>query len=122
MIFLNAFIQQHSAPLHVVPVASPEPGPEESPLQRAPTRARHFQRWVWIVASRTTVEDAKAIADQYADRFEDVPVDLLVASAQDTTRYRVALGRYQTREHALIERKQWSDALPQDTWMLEVGM
>ena len=85
-----------------------------------PTLVDDMKGWAWIVASSPTHSEAELIASIYADKLADVPVQVLPIISDDTTRYRVAIGTYESRSNALIARVQLNDSFPPDAWVLDL--
>ncbi|WP_263820063.1 SPOR domain-containing protein [Salinibacter sp.] len=70
--------------------------------------------WTIVVASSSSRDGAQEAADRYASRFDSVAV--VSGTVDNTTWYRVTIGRYaseSTAERVLTER---ADALPSDAW------
>lgn len=79
-------------------------------------------RWTLVVASRTQKEEAESVADAYQSHFSEQPlsVEVLTGAVEGTTRYRVAVGQFQTREDAQTAMKRYSEELPTGVWLLQL--
>jgi len=78
--------------------------------------------WTIVVASRTSRSPAEDLRATYRDRFsgESPPVDILVGQAGGTTRYRVAVGQYGSREDARRALRTHQSNLPDGAWPLRL--
>ena len=78
--------------------------------------------WTVIVSS----EEQRAAAEQIADDFaQDLgalrfPIDILTTNQFETTRYRVAIGQFGTRNEALAFLNRSGSDLPGDAWLLRI--
>lgn len=72
------------------------------------------QNWTIIVGSRSSRSAAQEVADAYASRFDSVAV--VAGTVDNTTWYRVAVGRYSSEADAEQALADQSDALPSDAW------
>ncbi len=76
--------------------------------------ASDVRDWTIVVASSSSRGGAQEAADRYASQFDSVAV--VSGTVDNTTWYRVTIGRYaseSTAERVLTER---ADALPSDAW------
>lgn len=73
--------------------------------------------WSIIVASRTDRDGAQALVDRYRDRFDQaLPMGLIEATVDNTTRYRVGVGQFSSRSDAQAFLSEHSDSLPDGAW------
>lgn len=106
------------------PQATPDAdSPAASP---AASPSRTFDRsrggFTIAVASRTQQSEAQRLVDMYRDRFggTDYPVDVLSATTNGTTRYRVGVGQFASRDAARDAMQRHSGDLPDDAWPVEI--
>jgi septal ring-binding cell division protein DamX len=83
----------------------------DAPAQETESPA---QNWTIIVASRSSRSAAQEVADAYTPRFDSVAV--VAGTVDNTTWYRVAIGRYSSEADAEQALADQSDALPSDAW------
>ena len=78
--------------------------------------------WTIVVASRTSRSPAEELRTTYRNRFSNtsLPVDILVGEADGTTRYRVAVGQYRSREEARQALRSHQSNLPEGAWPLRL--
>ena len=82
---------------------------------------RSFGGWTWVVASRTTMEEAEEVANEYLDLYrQGVNIDVLIGETDGVVRYRIGVGQYASRELATAERARMGSLLPSDAWLLEI--
>ena len=74
-------------------------------------------RWAIVVASKTTRSEAQEIASTYETQFD--AVEVLTASVDGTSRYRVAVGRYGSLAGAKKALDEDSSELPSSAWVIE---
>ncbi|QXD15363.1 SPOR domain-containing protein [Rhodocaloribacter litoris] len=99
----------------------PETPPPSPPAEPAPGREGldlDAGGWTVVVASLTARRDAEAIAERYLDL--NLPVDILTATTNNVTRYRVAVGQYPTQEAAQEAITRMGDRLPEGSWPLRI--
>ncbi|SHK03227.1 SPOR domain-containing protein [Rhodothermus profundi] len=98
-------------------VAEPETPTTEAPPARPPTGS-----YALIVGSVTSQAAAERLADRYRRALanQDLPVTVVATPMNGTTRYRVAVGRYGSPEEALAAKRQLSNVLPPDAWVLRL--
>lgn len=80
----------------------------------------HDQRWTLVVASRDTRTAAKEQADMFRVRLSDLslPINIRTAETNNTTRHRVAVGDFSSREAALDAMDEHQSLLPEGVWLL----
>lgn len=89
-------------------------------------QAERFDRaeggWTVVVASETSRDTARRTAQQFARQFQNqnYPIDILEATVDDTTRYRVIVGQFSSREAASQSLQQESGRFPSGAWNLQV--
>ena len=104
-----------SAPADSAPESQSETSPaatKDSTADPEPTPA--VRDWTIVVASSSSRSAAQEVAGTYGSRFDSVTV--VPGTVDNTTWYRVTIGRYTSEtdaERILAER---SDALPSDAW------
>ena len=77
--------------------------------------------WTWVIASRTTMDEAEQFANQYVDLYrQGLSLDVLSGESNGVIRYRIAVGQYPSRNLATTDRNRLGSILPGDAWMLEV--
>ena len=78
--------------------------------------------FAWVVASRTTIEEANELANQYAALYRaGISVDVLRGESRGVVRYRIAIGQYSTRSLAEEDRStRLRTVLPSDAWLLRL--
>jgi len=98
--------------------SDPEPAPD--PAIEADGINPDAGGWTLIASSRTVPEPAEALASSLRTRLADrsVPVEVLTGTVDGTTRYRVAVGHYASREAALDAREDLTPLLPSEPWLL----
>lgn len=76
--------------------------------------------WTIVVASRADRAAATSLVDTYQQRFQNPrqPVDVVQGTVDNTTRYRVGVGQFSSRDAAEAFLKDNSDALPNGAWAL----
>lgn len=92
--------------------SAPDPQSEDPPAREDETP--DVRDWTIVVASSSSRGGAQQTANQYASQFDSVAV--VSGTVDNTTWYRVTIGRYaseSTAERVLSER---GDALPPDAW------
>ena len=98
------------------PSSTADSAPDSQPEAPPPSEdeASDARDWTIVVASSSSRGGAQEAADQYASQFDSVAV--VSGTVDNTTWYRVTIGRYaseSTAERVLTER---TDALPPDAW------
>ncbi len=98
------------------PSSTADSAPDSQPDGPAPpeNEASDARDWTIVVASSSSRDGAQEAADQYTSQFDSVAV--VSGTVDNTTWYRVTIGRYaseSTAERVLSER---ADALPSDAW------
>lgn len=91
--------------------APSDSGAEPPTDQEEPSTARD---WTIVVASRSSRSVAQEVADAYASRFDSVTV--VPGTVDNTTWYRVTIGRYASEANAERVLDDRADALPSDAW------
>ena len=78
--------------------------------------------WTIIVASRTQQAPARTLASDFRQRFGDqqTPVGVLSGNVENTTRYRVGVGQFDSREAAQQFLDQHGSKLPDGAWPLRL--
>jgi hypothetical protein len=76
--------------------------------------------WTIVVASRADRAAATSLVDTYQQRFQNPrqPVDVVQGTVDNTTRYRVGVGQFSSRDAADAFLNDNSDALPDGAWAL----
>lgn len=76
--------------------------------------------WTIVVASLDDPSDAESYAEKYRNQLADLgqPVNVIESPVDNTTRYRVVVGQYGSREQVLSALKEHEDELPQGAWAL----
>jgi len=74
------------------------------------------------VASRPSQSGAEAMVDQFRRNLSDTvyPVDIVSATADGTTRYRVGVGQFSTRAEANRVRAELQNRLPDGAWPVPI--
>lgn len=78
--------------------------------------------WSIIVASRADVEGAESLAQTFRDRFadRDVPVDVIEGTVNNSTRYRVGIGQFDSQSDAQSFLQNFDSELPDGAWSLNL--
>ena len=78
--------------------------------------------WTIVVASETQRNEAEQIADRFTLDFSDrrFPTGVLTTNAYNVTRYRVAIGQFDTRRDAANVLNSFNADFPDDAWLLEI--
>jgi hypothetical protein len=77
--------------------------------------------WTWIIGSKTTVEEAEVVGNEYLDLYQQgLKVDILSGRSNGAVRYRIALGQYTSRNLAQIDRERLGSLIPSDAWLLQI--
>ena len=78
--------------------------------------------FTWVVASKTTIEEANALAEEYAALYRaGISVDVLRGESKGVVRYRIAIGQYTSRQLAEEDRTaRLTTVLPADAWLLRI--
>ena len=78
--------------------------------------------FTWVVASRTTIEEARELADEYAALYRaGISIDVLRGESRGVVRYRIAIGQYTNRNLAEEDRTtRLQTVLPSDAWILRI--
>jgi cell division protein FtsN len=77
-------------------------------------------RWAIVVASTADRASAESVATRYEDQFagSDRSVDIVESTVDNTTRYRVAVGGYPTKDSVLAALDELKSTLPDGAWVL----
>lgn len=133
----NTVVGSPNAGVNVpVPVPDPTPAPVEEPpvAQVVETFTepnvlpewlgsikRSLGGWTWIVASRTSMEEAEELANTYMALYrQGISVDVLSGESGGVTRYRIAIGQYSSRSLAQADKSRYGSDFPGDAWLLEI--
>ena len=82
---------------------------------------RSLGGWTWIVASRTSMEEAEDVANQYLNLYQQgISVDVLSGESGGVVRYRIAIGQYTSRSLAQADKARFGAGFPSDAWLLEI--
>lgn len=78
--------------------------------------------WTIIVASRTNRPAADTLVATFRNQFENLslPIDIVVGEAENTTRYRVAVGQFRTQTEVMQAIDEYEDSLPEGAWPLNL--
>jgi hypothetical protein len=78
--------------------------------------------WTIIVASRTQRGPAETLVDDFRGRFPDqqLPIDVVPGNVENTTRYRVGVGQFDSREDAQQFLDEFGSQLPDGAWPLRL--
>lgn len=78
--------------------------------------------WTIVVASTIDRATADSLLNVYTDRFSDTdfPVDMLSATVENQTRYRVGVGQHKAQESVLDALDQHASKLPDGAWVLRL--
>lgn len=78
--------------------------------------------FTWVVASRTTLEEAIELANEYAALYTaGISVDVLRGESRGVVRYRIAIGQYTSRSLAEEDKStRLNTVLPSDAWVLRI--
>lgn len=92
---------------------------EEAPAQGIDSAAGG---WTIVVASRTDRESAESLRDTFRERFAaaSLPVDIVTGETNNTTRYRIVLGQYESRDDIRQALDKHADELPEGAWPLRL--
>ena len=95
---------------------------EEAPADAPQSITPSAGGWTIVVASRRNQAGAASLIDTYRQRFSDrpLPVDVVQGTVDNTTRYRVGIGQFQSRIEAQTFLDANSAALPDGAWLLEL--
>lgn len=98
--------------------SSTEEGPGDEPAEINPNAGG----WTIIVASRTDRGAAESLVATYRSRFEDpqVPIDVLPGEVNNTTRYRIGIGQFDTQAQARDFLAEFNAELPEGAWPLQL--
>lgn len=90
---------------------------ETSPDDQASTT-----QWALVVASRGSRSDAEDHLETYRSRLsdEDMSLDIRAAETDNGTRYRVAVGEFESRQAALEAMEEYQSQLPDGVWLLRL--
>ncbi len=119
-----------------VPVPTPTPPPAQTQpiveVVETPTEPnvlpewmgsikRNLGGWTWIVASRTSMEEAEQVANEYINLYrQGISVDVLSGESNGVIRYRIAVGQYSSRSLAQADKSRFGPNFPSDAWLLEI--
>lgn len=78
--------------------------------------------WSVVVGSRATRDAASQLVSTYRDRIGDsqAPVDILEATVENSTRYRVGVGQFSDRSDAQDFMEQYKSDLPDGAWTVRL--
>ena len=78
--------------------------------------------WTIVVASRTNQSSAQTVVNDFRQRFSDqqVPIDVVAGNVENTTRYRVGVGQFESRDAAQQFLDEYSSELPDGAWSLRL--
>lgn len=120
---------EETSPVQTEPINTPPPVNE--PIAQEPVNAipdwegsikTGLGGFTWIVASRTTIEEARDLANEYAALYQaGISVDVLRGESRGVVRYRIAIGQYTSRNLAEEDRTtRLNTVLPSDAWLLAI--
>lgn len=97
---------------------APETPPSSPPTGITPSEGG----WSIIVASRGDRNGAEKLVASYRDRLgnQQVPIDILEATVDNSTRYRVGVGQFSARGDAQRFLEQQQSELPDGAWILKL--
>jgi len=78
--------------------------------------------WTIVVGSRTERATAQSLADKYRAMFEprNLPVDVVAGTVNNTTRYRVGVGQFDSQADAQRFLENATQELPEGAWTLDL--
>lgn len=103
---------------------------ETAPSQSAPSRSNVSTRpiipseggWTIVVGSYVERSEATPTMRSFIQQFESqgYPVDILTGTSNGTTRYRVAIGQFNSRDQALAVIERAGAQLPDGAWTMRI--
>jgi len=101
---------------------SAEPTSSESNASSAQGLRPAEGGWTVIVASRTQQSPAQSLVQKYRRAFENqnVPVGILTGTVENTTRYRIGVGQFQTQSAVQSFLNDAGAKLPEGAWPLRL--
>lgn len=104
-----------------VPSSDDKPGSDPSPSAASRINPA-LGGWTLIVASRTEQGPAEDFEATCRERFSGtgLPVDVLVSQTDGTTRYRVAVGQFDSRSAAQAAIEKHQSRLTEGVWLLHL--
>ena len=102
---------------------APQPSPAEQAYNDAPRLDREQGGWTVVVASETSRDAARTAAQRFAQRFQEqgYPIDIVASTVNDTRRFRVVVGQFDSSDQVLQTINENADRFPEDAWALELG-
>jgi hypothetical protein len=98
------------------PAEQPAPPAERASPDRIPGGDGNY---AWIVGSSSSRAEAERVLQRYTRA--GVPGELVEATLDGRTYYRIAIGRFRTPEAAEAARQQLPDFAPPDMWIRNIG-
>ena len=91
-------------------------------LGTPPNASQADGRWALVVASRDTRPAAEDQADTFRVRLADIslPINIRTAETDNTTRHRVVVGNFSSRDAALEAMDEHQSLLPEGVWLLRL--
>lgn len=95
---------------------------EEPPAPQAPALDPAQGGWTLVVSSKPTQEEAQAVAEQFAQRFQgqNAPIGIIPGAVEGTTYYRVGVGQFGSSDDALRALDE-NSRYPDDAWLLQLS-
>lgn len=100
------------------PGADTPPAPEPASAAFAPT-AEQVGKYALIVGSSPSRDGAERLAARFRDGLAGVPVAVVAGTSGGVTRYRVAVGAFDSSDEAVRQKSQLS-GLPEDAWVYRI--
>lgn len=94
----------------------------DTPTGTSPDEPAADGRWTLVVASRDTRTAAEDQADTFRVRLADIPLPINIRTAEtdNTTRHRVVVGDFSSRDAALEAMDEHQSLLPEGVWLLRL--
>lgn len=102
--------------------ASTDPASDTPQTGSARSIDRAQGGWTIVVGSRTEAQSAQSLVEKYRAVFNDqtLPVDVITGTVDNTTRYRVGVGQFESRSDAQDFLNTAQQKLPQGAWPLSL--
>ena len=95
---------------------------EQTPIIQRTDIIRSRGGWTIVVASELQRNSAERIVDNFTVQFADrqYPVGILTTSINGTTRHRVGVGQFNSRDAASAALRNFAGDFPNDAWLSKI--
>lgn len=103
--------------------AAGESTADEPAVPQAPALDPAEGGWTLVVSSDPTRDEAQAVAEEFAQRFQgqDAPIGVIPGDVEGTTYYRVGVGQFASTDEGLRALNAEDSRYPEDAWLLQLS-